>query len=408
MPTLTIGRFSMSDGPTAIRHDGNNLDLDLQIDAATTSSVTVAKVLRQQLLGLAENPDEPVVPVTWDDDTDLNGYYVVEGVSCEPFEMFLNNGTMTASVSLRRVAGGYAFPQTELITASLTRTNAHGLTGEALVASYTNVSNAIRDATPWLANTLDRTSADSATAIRVLTAVPTLAPLAWSSWVPTSLYYVGACRIEVNIGGTWYTVVGTQISANDNWRITNGIVRLSSGDAASPGTIEVWNGSAWESRNIRHYTSSGAAENIGLAYESDRSPVFVLRNSPERVTVRCAGNSFRVEYSVQRGAMHVEMFSSIVYGIGLDSSHAAGCTAITGGIRATSNDANGNQIVFGIAQGNTTTLATGSMYNSAGAPTSMMVGVALNGSSAATRDTPAEIMKQFIGVSPVKQRIVTR
>ena len=36
MTTLTIGRFSMSDGPSAIRHDGDFLELELQIDATTS------------------------------------------------------------------------------------------------------------------------------------------------------------------------------------------------------------------------------------------------------------------------------------------------------------------------------------------------------------------------------------
>ena len=139
MTTLTIGRFSMSDGPSAIRHDGDFLELELQIDAATTSTPAEAKVLRQQLLGMVDNPDESAFPLTFSDDSDLDGFYTVLSVQCEPFEMFLNNGTMGVSVSLRRVANGYQNPTIETTVVSRLATNSHGVlstTAHAVAAAY--------------------------------------------------------------------------------------------------------------------------------------------------------------------------------------------------------------------------------------------------------------------------------
>lgn len=408
--TTSIGRAVFVNAPSALAWDGDTLTMGININV---SSRQMAQALTQQVQGLANNDDEPIVPVASTDDPTLDGFYVVVGVNVDQPRTYLFNNLIRCTIGLRRI-GSYSFPQLELITGAVTRTNAHGLTGEAIVAAYHDIPNAITGGPLVFGVGFSRVVADSATPLQVLAAVPPVAITTFSWWAPPSSYYVGAARVEVNDGGNWYTVGGRQVSITDNWRISNGMIRLSSGDGAAPGTLEVWSGSAWESRNIRHFDLSGlASRNIGLSYDADRSPMTVIRNAPERVIVRCAMASSTCDYSVSRGARHVEIMpagtSVSLRGIGLDTTHAAAATAITGGIRATANDANGNQVVFGMAGGTlATNLTSGLIYSSGAMPSSLMAGVALDGSTATVRNAPADLMNQFIGIAPVKQRVVTR
>lgn len=409
--TFTIGRASFECGPYGISHDGDRLSFGVNIDGATTTDPVVAKVIRQQMLGLVNNRDEPVVPVTWDGDSDFDGFYRPVAVKVDPFDTYLDAGLMVCTVDLERVGGGYAFPSLELFTGAITRTNSHALTGDALTAVVPDVSNAIRDSSAWLNNTATRACADSAAGVsevRIFSAEPTLTPFVYSYWLQPSLHYFGACRVEVLVGGSWYELSGRQNWYQQGaWRISNGVVRLTSGE---PGTIEVFNGTAWESANIRHVDAAVGAlgAHIGLSYASGQSPLLIIRNSPERVTVRCAAGTYAVDYSIQRGAMHVEFSSPIKIGIGYATTTA--CTAVTGGIRTTSNDASGNRLVFAIAQTNTVDTTNGRVYQSLGGSnlTTGMIGVALDGSGATSFNTESALVNQFIGVAPVTQRVVSR
>lgn len=375
MPTLTIGRFSMSDGPTAIRHDGNNLDLDLQIDGATTSDPTVAKVLRQQLLGLAENDDEKAVPVTWSDDSDIDGYYFVEGVSVEPFEMYLNNGTMTASVSLRRITGGFARPQLEITYIGAERTNSHALAERIRVAVPTEGQEVYF---PTLGQP-DFLTTETGTLFAASRGVLPESNFVRYQAEPAD-YYNGSARIEVLIGGTYRTVVGRQIPAGwSSWRLNNGLVRvtpteISAGNFAL--TVEGYDGDwnvivvldrgidtagAWTRHNFASVNPLGAfisATNV-LAY-----PI-VTRNSPERCVITIPQYDGWESYEITRGdAYFVGRYeipgSADEYGIG--SNTAVAVTDSVGYMVRTSVDANGFKFFASTPATNTVDTANAQMY----------------------------------------------
>jgi len=131
MSNITIGRAGVAvplivtswdtDGPNMVKVSG------LIRDATSVDQLTST---RDQILGLANNPDEPEVPVAWDLDDSQTGFYRVLGASVgsEPRRIMDTNSVLEWSVDLERV-DGYQAPLTEVLRVGAIRTN--GL-------SYTN------------------------------------------------------------------------------------------------------------------------------------------------------------------------------------------------------------------------------------------------------------------------------
>jgi hypothetical protein len=75
MSVLQVGRFGLDSdvdvGTFAVQGDGARVTITGEIES---SSVTIAKVLRQQLGGHVDNQDEPFVPVTWSEDSTVDGF----------------------------------------------------------------------------------------------------------------------------------------------------------------------------------------------------------------------------------------------------------------------------------------------------------------------------------------------
>ena len=228
---------------------------------------------------------------------------------------------------------------------------------------------------------------------------------AYQHYVPPASYYEGACAVEVKYGSTWHKVV------------TNDIVRLTAADGATAGTFEIWDDAAgaWECRSVAHWESASVSHGIGGATGSSEPSVTITRNAPEQCAVRCVVGSGRVmTYAVQRGAHLVSAsftatVATVAYGVGLASPYAAG-TSFTGGVRVTSNDANGNRMVFGTAAANTKDLINTACWLTAAANSgSMFIGVELGGSGAAAGDNDASALRdQFLGAVSWRQRVVVR
>lgn len=161
--------------------------------------------------------------------------------------------------------------------------------------------------------------------------------------------------MEQKAGSSWYPVVGRQVrlAAGTPWRISNGLVRLTSLDGATDSKIEVYNGAQWESQNIRHaYYSAGSVVRGGKIGQAPRAgttvSLSVLRNAPETVVVRLAGNDEVITWSIQRGCYFVTMLSNSVAYAGLIYSTNTGMSASRTGTcqRRTAADASGNGLCF--------------------------------------------------------------
>lgn len=423
--TCTIGRCSLPDDPFDLMVDGDRLSFTVDLIG---SSVDHLKALRQQLLGLVDNPDEPVVSFTWSEDPSFDGWYRVRSVSVDSTEVMLSTGTVPrgVKVSLEQIPG-FANPWFEVMSRSVVRTNGHGVTApKGIWASYavdpTSTRQAV-DLQPLIAFAAAGTSSTLTTDGGTVTVIRDTSPLPRTSYrflYTAAAAYIGAARIEVLYGSSWYQVIGRQVPPRSVWRITNGFVRLTSANGATPGMIEVWNGSAWESINIVHHSATSPAAapfGIGLGDGTAQASLTIVQNSPEEVRVSCEATNtapIKILYRVQRGARHVAWSwkspSTTVagsfrkYGLGFDSTHAAAVTAFTGGVANTANDVNGNRVVFGTAEAFSTDLVTGRVFLTLQSNTSSgYVGVDLNGAGVTTA-----IRDEFLGATAMRQRVIVR
>ncbi len=420
--SVTIGRASLND-LYDLRVSGRRVSFKVDIEGSDRYGM---QALRQQLAGLVDNRDEEVVPFTWSEDSSLDGFYRVVSVDVPSATTQLVNGYVPeVTVELEQIPG-FAKPTWETTTQSVIRTNSHGITAgtpSAIVGSFVAAPTWALD-TDWASPSYSSRLVSSGVgegggsylghAIIRRSAPTSLASFRVNG--PAANFYDWGCKLEVELtSGTWYTMVGRQVPQDARWRISNGLVRLTSAKTGTPGSIEIWSGSAWEGRNIAHWYSSAIALGIGEPTSGWFGSLAVLRNAHEQVTVQAVGFQRTLTYTVARGWNHIEFAQYFRdngwMGIGLDSSHAAACTAITGGIRATSNDANGNRIVFGTADTFSTNLVSGGLWPSGVATdraNAGFVGFELDGSGAAAHNTAQQVAYQFYAPASIRQRVVIR
>lgn len=425
--TFSIGRCTFVKDPHAVQHSGNQVTFTVGIGSDTSVGVDAYNAMRQQVLGLANNYDEPVVPIVWSSDTQYEGFYRVTDVSLDVSEYgYLKRYSHDCQITAERV-GGYSNPYFEVTTQSIVRTNAFAFTTPSgVVATLLDTTIAEGDLRPSL-TTLTPVTRKTSTGASIYCYV-SAAPVALTQFrtftLPNS-FYVGACRIEVLYGSTWCQVVGRAIPLNRVWRLSNDIVRLTAQNGATPGTIEIWDNvaSAWEATNISHYELTLGNPGIGGSSTTTNPTVTVLRNSPEQCTVRVSGYlaigsgqaGFDITYTVQRGAHFVEAswtYAPSLMRLGVQFSSVTACSSLTGGVRATSNDAAGNRVVFAMASGTNAIavdLTNGRIRPlSSQTSASMMIGVELNGSSAITNNTADDLISQFFGLASWRQQVIGR
>lgn len=416
--TITFGRCSLPGDPFNATVNGDQVTFGFHILPAVANDVASMKALRQQLYGLINNVDEPIVPITWSLDSSFDGFYAPQSVSL-PADVALRATTtgrlVQCSISFRRVIG-YANPRCEVTTDSVLITNDHSLTVPPAVIAATlpspNISEV--DLRPSLtgATAISRT-ADNGSVVTAYTLATPVSTTRYRFPVTPALFYTGACKIEYSLdaGSTWYVAVGRDIPRATMWRIGNGLIRLTSADGTNAGTLEVWD-TAYESRSICHVTNGSTGPGIGggSTATSSGATLSILQNAPECCIVRVVGNNLDWTYKMNRGERHFTAdwtcTTATKFGIGYSATVA--CTSITGGLVTTSNDANGNKLVFSLPVAQTKDTTNG-RTNAATATTSgtVMAGVVLAGSSAISGDAAADLINQYIGAVTSAQQVVT-
>lgn len=405
--TTTIGRCSFDNAPSFQSWDGDALSLGINILPA---SLELAKVMRQQMLGLMNNPDESAIPVTCTTDSDLDGFYAVSAVQVEPVEAYITNKLMRCSVGLVRVANGYQNPTIETTVVSQLATNSHG------VLSTTDYAIAVAYRQPDEDDLVDPTAMASLflgtiDIVETIDGDASVLPLAatnvsgtWSRFGDPSLYYSApACKIEYKVGSTWYEAVGRHVPNGVPWRISNGTVRI--GPTSFPSTtvdIEVADSAAWVGTTLDLTGTDGFGGVAGP---------FILRNSPDTVVVKVmsAYGKF-ITFTVWRGGTIAMMAftSSTATVFEIFSSPAVAATAITGGQRFTSADASGNILVL-LGRGAVTVGATNLSIVNTGNATSFVFGAGwVRDTATASIETYAGMLGQLCTPPQWRSRIAAR
>ena len=402
---VSIGRAGLEPALLAlseVEFDGvSGVELGGTIRGARSLAELVA--VRDQVRGLEGNRDEPVVPVVCAGDPSLDGFYRVSGsrVGSDPTMRLSTGSVLPWSVSLERVAGS-ASPvfDTRLLHAvrsgsAVTPASSDPLHG---VPPTTTV---YRRGSNGLGSLVERSIADGGSVyVSVWAGNDSQANAEWQA-APDGVYRGSASVLRVD-GGTGYPIVGKDVDGdldpNRGWSLSNGLVsvRPSEGLGGTAGCITVlsWAGSGFESANVLSFTVAASTLDSFAA-------VSILRNSPEATTVRLQaerqdGRTFAsIDITIRRGDRTVQdvLRPSASSAMSVNNTTTALGTAITGSVRVTSNDADGNRAVMTTAVGTLSTVSNPISHT--GTVLDFGFGVEIGGSGASGIETAQSLANQY-------------
>jgi hypothetical protein len=368
-----------------------------------------------QLLGMVGNPDEDVFPLVWDSESRYDGFYRVLDASWA----WVNDGSSRASVAnwsitLEAIAD-YSSPVMETTTNTVLRTNSHGLAGTpSMFRTWDAMGNPVTSA--------QRTTAEGALMRSITLAI---GQESWRFNASPADFYDGSVWIETQgADSAWYKITGTQVQAtnSESWRVNNGLVRASWDSTNGRFDVEHWDGTSWDNKPISlRIALFGAGPTIDMVVSGEPT---IVRNSIDscvvRLNMRSVGNaSATVDVSLFAGSRCVSLVMSALrpstwvggapsWVVGTATVEAG--TAITGGLRATSNDANGNRYVIASNANNSASAANG--YISIGSATSgvraAMIGCEVGGSSATSPNQAADLVIEWVNAVNANTRVVAR
>lgn len=407
--TMTIGRASGLRPTMASPVLSDRVQISGTIVAANVAEL---RARRQQLIGLLDNPDEEVVPITWASDPTYDGFYRILSASVEHIGP-TDSPRARFAVAAERV-GGYANPVFEVVATNVTRTNGHGATGAAVLYVPSTATYDI-DGFSSIALQGPRSTADGVTMQVLSTGDPNGRSYRFN--VAPADYYRATCTVEVEVDGVWQLLVGTQAPRATRFRISNGIVRLTSASSSTWAQFEAWNGSAWISQGITLIDGFGTTYSLGRWTPGAGGslidlPVTVLRNSPEAVVVRQSSYSDQITYSLLRGARHVTMpwavsnnvTGATSVGIGMAASGVAGTDG--GGYVTANTGSSGVGLMFATAAADTVDTTNTRVRNTSGSLTGTLFAGCTVAAGDTTLSTAANVFLQMMSGVNWRQRVV--
>lgn len=399
-----IGMVTLDCGPTVIQHDSGRARWAFSLFPATVGE---AKALRHQLTGLTD-PATSVVPVTWDDDTTINGFYRVERVTVDPFPVFLTTGAMQATIELVWLASR---PYIEARLESSLRTNTESVTDARTF--FTTIDNA-----GWLAASVSPLATAAAVPVigydgafndrARLLRIDTLGQYNIGMTATPEAFYLGSCFIEWTDNGTdWYTLIGRRPPNSTGLRFSNGRLRftLESSVVAGETGLRVEIADDPSGLFVAGPGFTVRPNSIGTLTSGLSFRTIVMRNTPEMVTIRYLSEDAVIDVSIRRGAFHADINVGKAFPA---ASHVAGYylrasspgATISGGVQASANDSNG--LRWALFSPNITTKETatfGGIRDNSETSCAFFYGTLTHVTSIGRRD--------YFGANSIGQRVVT-
>lgn len=342
-----------------------------------------------------------VVPVTFSQKAERNGYYEIQDVNVQALTWVGDASAVTWTLSLNFMGPDNAV-DIESRLANVVRANDFTLPGERWHApSIGHYSYQVGTATPTIV-----TRTGEAGAIVVYRAIPAAISPRWGS--PVASYLNGAVRVLNN--SVVRAGAGISVSAT-GWELNNGLVRLRPETGVVVTTLHVaaYTGGAWQDK------SWDIRINGVTVVPSHIKSATVIRNDPEMCTVRLLlqlpANSARhlVDLSLRRGSRFIEGYvqtvSSTTIAVTPDTLEAATNNTATGYTVATANDAAGNRFVVGSAR-TVTTETNGGIQKATTTSLDFFVGAEAGGTGAVAGDQAVNLRDQYIGAMSETSRMV--
>ncbi len=411
--SLTIGRIGVTAanggdgatlaGPDNVTREGSTLTLTGAIYGSTQAeSVWQAR----QIAGLVD-ADEPVVPVTFSDAAELDGFYRVAAAAVN-YQMVGSTSYQAFipwQVQLEEIRD-FRLPRIEFPVLYGLLTNSVGITAyDPAWGIPGTVVDYYQDIT---ADQTTRSVAEGGTA-RVwygngYTTVGPTVTLARLVVAPGVAYHASA-RVEYEASSAVYRSVVGRASwpfAGDV-RLSNGLVRVEwSAATSSTLTLSWWDGSSWSALSTFAFTAPASAGTFTA------TSARVVRNTPEQCVVRFNATPSNTLYGsvtfdvmVRRGVRWATVYCqspvNMIWVCGFTSTTAT--TAITGGLRRTSNNGSGDREIIVTPAAATANHTAGTLTVNIGARTALFgIGCEVNGSAASGRDVNGEQRDEFFGL----------
>ena len=389
---LQLGRIPLRETFVATEAgggDGRSLDLEGQ---ESYPPLTRAQVIARHD-GINSLTVGQVVPVTFTNKPERNGYYTVSSSSSTYTEYLNSMVTADWKVSLDRVGSDSETDLQSRLTGAV-RLNDFSLTGERWHAppiSHYGYNTGTTNPT-----TMTRTGADGT--ITVYRSVPANISPKWGC-DPTA--YLGA-RVRVTTTSS-QEVYGADVPlAATGWAITNGLINV------------VWVATGGGGFDVQSYTSGAYHSKVWNPFYASGSLVgtwdgaTLLRNDPEmcilRLTKNLAPGRYTIDLTLRRGSRIIEGYmqrntAANQLTIRLNTSEAYVDTSASGYLTATANDADGNRFVCGSAR-TFTANANGGVQKTSTTSQDFFLGVAAGGGSAVSGDAAADLRNQYIAAMP--------
>lgn len=329
-----------------------------------------------------------MVPVVFGDKSALSGFYLVTGARSELLD-YANGSIVTATwqATLERL-GTERDLEFESRVPTFNRTTE---VAGAPAASYWHAPPGGHDdyltGATVPSSSVVRTGADGP--ITVFRGIPVDVAPRWT--VAVVDYLRGAARIRLD--GRLH--LGESSVAHDAWSLSNGLVDVRS---AVNGTIDV----SVVAPDGALRSTKRWAPSVDGNFTWARPDFTILRNTPEEVVVRLSyvvtQGRVQVDLSLRRGSRFVigtiKRHATASLGIARTSAEAG--TVVTGGIRATSADSDGNRYVVGSSRATGTITTSAWISKGSVRAFDFFLGHEV-GASPAAGDAFADLFAQYLG-----------
>lgn len=384
--TVTVGRITLRETFTVSETGGATRTLSVEGQESSPDLTRTELVDRHDNLLALEGT---VVPVTFTDKPERDGYYTVQSATADLTEWAGDVVKSDWKLSLTKAGAGNETDLQSRLTGAVRR-NDFALTGERWHAPSIGHYAYFTGAT--IPSAMTRTGADGP--ITVYRNVPAGVSPRWGC-NPTD-YLRGRVRF---LSGSGQELTGTIRRVDPTgWSLTNGLLNIA---PAASGTLNVqaYSDGAWHSKvwNVsRNGTDMTGWDSVTL-----------LHNEPEHVVIRLTASlepgRISLDVALRRGARaaegHLATGSSSTLAVYLQTGENFTAPASAGYVTATSDDADGNRFVLGSPTAFSTHTG-GGISTSATTSLTFFVGTVIAGGSAASGDTATDVTNQYIASLP--------
>lgn len=370
-------------------------------ESSPPTTVPMVAFLHEQITSLQKGI---VVPVTFRDKAELDGYYTIDNASSEITDHQSEVTKADWTIDLLKCGAHTEVDLQSRLTGAV-RANDFSQSGERWHAPAIGHYSYFTGATD-VTSSVSRTSADGT--IVVYRSIPANVHPRWGC---TPANYVGG---RVRLTDTYLVASENEIEgcchklSTTGWAVSNGLVNVTA--TASAGIIDVqsYSGGAYRSNLIR-------LQRNGVDLQAWQS-VSIIRNTFEQVIIRLTANivsapgRVTLDLNLRRGSRFVEGYlqSSSSTTLKVVCATATATTAGTGYVVKTTNDANGNRPIIGSARTHTADNTNGGISKASVTALDFYVGAVISATSPASGDAATDLQNQYIGTLPESTYYVKR